>query len=280
MSVRTLPMKRVVNTIDATTVVVAAGVVTISAPGAPPVSFNAADVTNCSRVCATDCTPGVWTVVPIVPAEPCNCPFEFTMILRPIPCPGQVGLVGEGNFNGGFGQYSVNLPSGTTPTVAQIVVAIVDQVNSDPYRFVDAIALGGSGTETSFRLTERNCDVEYVSGFIRRTCGVRVLVNSGTVTNATPHVDSIYSTYDAFRDFPVGHGQFGLRSDLTACGAYCKYYFRIMPSVPTAPAHMLNHGFVTREMELEFVVNSDDANFVAMWNNELAAAITCIDALP
>jgi hypothetical protein len=277
MSVRTLPIKKVINSIDANTVTVSGTEVTIRVPGAPPVSFDSGDVVECSRTCAADCTPGVWSVTPIVPVEPCNCPFEFTLILKPIPCPGQVGLVGEGNFNGGFGQYSVNLPSGVTPTVAQIVVSIVEQVNSDPYRFVTAAAVGGTGTETSFTLTERNCDIEYSSGFMRRTCGVRVLVNSGTIVNSTPHVSSVYSANDAFRDFPVGHGQFGVRSDLTACGAYCKYYFRIVPTRATAPAHMLNHGYVTREMELEFVVNSSDTNFVDMFNDELSAVIDCIE---
>jgi hypothetical protein len=141
MSVRTLPIKKVINAIDATTVVVAAGVVTINVPGSPPVSFLAADVRNCSRVCAAACTPGVWTITPIVPAEPCNCPFEWELLLKPIPCPGQIGLVGEGNLNGGFSQYSVNLPNGSTPTVAQIVAEAVYQINNSAYAF----CYGGRG---------------------------------------------------------------------------------------------------------------------------------------
>ena len=40
---------------------------------------------------------------------------------------------------------------------------------------------------------------------------------------------------------------------------------------------MLNHGYVTREMELEFVVNSSDTNFVDMFNDELSAVIDCIE---
>jgi len=276
MSVRTLPIKKVVNSIDANTVTVASGLVTIRVPGAPPVSFLAADVVNCSRTCAAACTPGVWTVTPVVPASPCNCPFEFELMLKPIPCPGQIGLVGEGNINGGFSQYSVNLPSGVTPTVNEIVDLIVDQINGSAYRFVTAAKVGTPGSYTAFTLTERNCDTEYVSGQIRKTCGVRVMVNSGTIVNGTPHVDAQFTSDDAYREFPVGHGQFGLRADLTACGAYCKYYFRIIPTRASVPTHMIDHGLVTRETELEFVVNSSEADFVAMWNNELSAVITCI----
>lgn len=279
MSVKTLPIKKVVNSIDANTVVVAGGVVTISIPGAPPVRFLAADVRNCSSTCATSCTPGVWTVTPIIPEGACNCPFVFELLLKPIPCPGQVGLVGEGNLNGGFSQYNVTLPSGVTPTVDQVVDQIVDQINSSAYRFVTAAKVGTPGSYTAFTLTERNCNTEYVSGQIRKTCGVQVLTNGSTVVNETPHVSAKYTSDDAFRDFPVGHGQFGLRSDLTACGAYCKFYFRIVPSVANAPAHMTDHGLITREMELEFVVNTQDTDYVAMWNNKLAAAISCIIAI-
>jgi hypothetical protein len=279
MSVRTIPIKKVVNSIEAGTVAVSSGVVTIRVPNAAPVSFLAADVRECSRTCAVACTPGVWTVTPIVPSTPCNCPFIWELTISGISCSGQVGLVGEGNFNGGFGSYTASLPSGVTPTVSEIIQQIVLAINSDPYRVVNAVAVGDPGEETAITITERNCQTEYVSGMMRRTCGVRIISNSATIVNGTPHVDSIYSSNDAYRDFPVGFGQFGLRSDLTACGAYCKFYFRIVPDAANMVAHMADHGLITREMELEYVVNTQDADYVAMWNNELAAVITCIPAI-
>src|SRR5690606_9584987 len=130
---------------------------------------------------------------------------------------------------------------------------------------------------TAIKLTERNCDKEYSTGYNRKTCGFTVLAPSATITEVTAHASAKYTSEDAFRDAPVGHGQFGLRADLTACGAYCKYYFHIIPSVPNAPAHMLDHGLVTRESELIFIVNSQAPTFETDWHDALYdGGITCL----
>lgn len=275
MSIKKKPGKYIINSITADTLVITGDSVQIQGPGIAIPPFLSTDVVDCYRTCPSACTPRVVTVTPAVPETPCDCPYVWKITAKPIAC--RQGYLGDDASQFKFLQFEAHIPTGQTPDVNDIVVMMVEYFNNDPYGFLTAAAVGSPGSYTAFTLTEKECDSEEAG----KTCGFTVVTSGGPseVSEDTAHVDAILTPEDAYRAFPIQHGAFGTNPDLTNCGSYCKYYFKIRPSTPNLEAHMAANAYVTREIEYEFWVNQDDANFFDDWNNELAAEFDCIDEL-
>ena len=261
MSITTQPLRLLFNTLSATSVNVAAGVVSIE--GMP--DFFASDVVagSCYRACPAACTKSIWTVTPTVPTAPCECPWEFALRIVTRLCPG-FGI--RDTFNSAR-RYSYVEPAGGTPTVALITASITAQINSDPYSSVVAV-----DNTTTITLTEKSCDSE-----TNRTCGFDVFLNSGTAVNGTPYVAPILPGDEVLMHWPVLPGsEFGNPSRAT-CGSYCKYYFEIDPINRVKDPHLAN-AYVDRFLRVEIWVNSDLANFETDFDTPLVTVVDCLGA--
>lgn len=263
MSLTLLPVTRIFNSVDASTVVVSDGVVSIK--GLP--NFNVADVVACHRECTTPCVPQVVVVTPVVPTAPCECPWTFEMVIVRRSC----GFERSEQVLPHTYSYNYTNPSGDPPTVALIVASVVAQINSDPNSCVTAVDTGN--THTTITLTEKDCDSDK-----GRTCGFTVGGNSLTQTTSTAHVNPILPLWDVQRNFPILPGSEFSNPTTAFCGsAYCRYYFKIRPAAIWKDPHVAN-ATIERTMELELWVNRDDASFIADWDAELVAQFTCLGA--
>lgn len=262
MSIRTSPKRILFNTLTPATVVVAAGVVSIQ--GLPP--FLAANVVagNCYRACPAACTPQAVTITPTVPSATCACPWMWQMTVRKLPCYRTYRV--QETFDT-IAEYNYVDPNGATPTVAAIVDSIVLQINNDPSAVVTAVNNGSA----TFTLTEKDCDSE------NATCGFEAFFQSGTASAVTAHGDAVLTASELGREFAILPGAFLTRPELTYCGSYCKYAFRIKPITEVNDPHLSN-AVTERYLDVEIYVNSSLANFAADWETEIDAAIACLAA--
>lgn len=257
------PLTRIFNAVDANTVTVDAGVVTIQ--GIKP--FLVADVVSCNRSCTTACVPQVVVVTPVVPSSPCECPWTFDMTIRKINCGfDRVNQIWSHTYH-----YNYTNPSGDAPTAALIIASVVAQINNDPNSPVVAVDTGN--THTTITLTEKDCNSENP-----RRCGFQVMGNSLTQTTSTAHVDAILPAWEVKRTFPILPGDAFAQPDNASCGSdYCRYYIKIQSNTGRLDPHLAN-AVVTDYRELELYVNRADASFLADWDTPLATALVCLGA--
>lgn len=261
MSITTQPKRLLFNTLSSTSVDVAAGVVSIE--GLP--AFYAADVVagSCYRVCPAACTKSIWTITPVVPSAPCECPWAYRLRIVTRICPG----FGIRDTFAASKSYDYVDPAGGVPTVAQITASITAQINSDPTSNVVAV-----DNTTTITLTEKNCD----SGN-GRTCGFDPYQNSGTAVNGTPYVAPVLPADEVLMHWPILPGsEFGNPARAT-CGDYCKYVFEINPINRVHDPHLAN-AYVDRFLRVEIWVNSDDATFAANWDTPMTTILDCLGA--
>lgn len=256
MSLGIMPQKLLFNSLAADTVSVAGGILTIK--GLPPIELDA--VSSCYKLCPAACTPQVITLTPTVPGTPCECPYEWEMKLMRKVC--FHGRTDNDVIHERF--YSFSSPTGSTPTVAEIVDNLVDEINKDPYSFVTAAKIGVAPNYTAMTLTEKNCDSE------PRTCGIEVAYSSGTIVNTTAHVSATLTSDDQLRAWPIQPGSFGERPNSALCGVYCVYLIELDPLGETRDQNFDN-AWVKRKGAYELWVNSSLANYAADWETEMAA---------
>lgn len=257
MSIRTLPIKKLFNSLTSTTVTVSGGVLTISGLG----SFTIANILtgSCFRTCPTACTKGVYTITPVLPTTPCECPYEWMLTVQNRYCSN------EGHTDGMTPRsevYGYNSPNGATPTVSDIIDNIVDEINSNPYSQVTATKTGPVGAYTAMVLTEKDCDSD------RGTCGYDVSISGGTVVTTTAHVEAVLKADDQLRKFPIQPGSFGSRPEVALCGAYCVYRFTVKP-LTTIESETIDHGYLFKDGQFELWVNSDLTNYVADFEEKM-----------
>lgn len=261
MSIHTMPIKRLLNSLAADSVVVAGGVLTIK--GLPPIDIDT--IVSCTKQCPSSCTPQVITITPTLPASPCECPYEWELKVKRKIC-----YNGRTDYDSiRDSMYSFSDPSGATPTVNDIISSFLVEIGSDPYAIVTVAGVGTEGSWTGITLTEKNCDTD------PRTCGFQVFFPSGTQITSVPHVSAKLLADDTLRLFGVQPGSFGERQNVALCGVYCVYTFEVDPLGQTRDQNFDN-AWVIRKGSFEVYVNSSLVNYVTDFETEMAATgLTC-----
>lgn len=263
MSLTIRPFRALLNSLDSNSLSISGGVVTIQGQ----VAFNTADVEQCYKACKTACVDNVWSITPLVPTGPCECPWVWTLEIRKRPCLDTYET--NDTFESSEGFYSYQDNSGATPTVSQIVTSVVEQINGNPFSRVIAAAVGTPGSYTSFTLTEKEC-----GDVLPRTCGFTPFSNSATITQTTAHTDPILPSWKMNKEFSILPGMAFTEPDLARCGDYCVFYFKINPSAQVKDPH-LHNVMVDRYIELEIYVDNTLANYAADWATDIAAEFAC-----
>lgn len=266
MSIQTPPKRLVFSKLDAASVNVNAGVISIK--GLP--SFTAAEVSaaSCGRACKTACVPQAVTLTPTVPSTTCECPWLWELKVVKLPC---TKTYRSWEIFTHTENYNYTDESGAALTVNGIVTSIVAQINANPDSVVTAAAVGTAGSYTAFTLTEKDCDGQLA------TCGFDAFITSGAASAPTAHVGAILSDDEIAREFPIQEMGFMSRPELAYCGSYCKYVFTIDPVDRKADVAMPN-GMIEVKLRVEIFVNKDLANFLTDWDTPLATALTCLGA--
>ena len=252
---RRVPEYILINTIDADSVVAigAAGDGAYISGYGEILSVN---VLDCTITCEDDCVPKIVTVAVDIPTS-CECPYEWSLTIECKP-----NLTGEvQNTFSTRRLYTYMDPAGGTPTDNATATQVVADINADPNTCVTA-TVSPAGT---IRLTAKDCTHDFSA-----------YTSAGVVTIVTPFTRQLIDADYFAKLFPIQPGAFGARPKLTYCGSYCIYHLKIRSTNDTQDISAANH-YNGYEREVYFVVNTDDANYTAMWHDELQTAIPCLD---
>lgn len=246
------PENILINSLSSLTVVAISGGVTVEGYG----DILAADLLECYVKCADDCVPKEVEVVVVIP-DSCECPYEWTLTVKCKP---------DGSFETQETfpvdrLYSYVDPAGGVPTEADTADAIAAYINADPNACVTATS---DGVDT-ITLIAKDCEHNFDA-----------YTNSGTVTVTVPHTPLILTPEKFARMFPIKPGSFGSTPQLTNCGDYCIYHFKMRSTNDTQDISAANH-YLGYEREVNFVVNSALASYVANWKTEMFAAFSCLN---
>lgn len=259
MSLNQPPVKVLVNNTNGVMSITNGVITFVNLKGINP--FTVANVEQAERVCSSACVSMVRTVTPAVPSTPCECPWTWTITITMRQCLD----FRTDHIYGRQVTFSHQDPAGEIPTVSEIVDAIVDEINADPYRTVTATKTGSPGSYTAFVITERDCTS--ATG----TCGFDVDVTLGTVVETTPSTRPQLDYYALKQIFAERPGYFwGSQEGPVAGDSYCLYRMRVFHGQTNGP-HLANER-ADRFMTYEFYVRRD-ATMVAQWDNPLVAEL-------
>ncbi|MEO7397229.1 MAG: hypothetical protein ABIW84_01560 [Ilumatobacteraceae bacterium] len=214
-----------------------------------------ADILNAYCECPAACIPQVTTVTITVPVT-CECPYEFPLLIKSLPCLFSYEV--QQTF-GSDKYYGYQDPSGSTLTAAQYATAVAASINADPTAVVTAVAVGAVLT-----LTEKDCDA---------TCGFQAFSSDAVIATTTPHTNSILSANQLAKLFPIQWGHPGSRPNLTFCGTYCVYHFVLRKSCDVQDISQAN-SYNCYEQEVYFYVNNSDCTAYNLWCTEMQTAFT------
>lgn len=262
MSLQTGPKKILINSLSAATLnVTGAGPTeTVTIMGLPP--FLVSSVESCYKACSTPCVPQVFTITPVPPDTTCECPWMWEMAIVKKQCTATFGSM---EVYPGYQDIQVLGTGGAIPTVAQIVVSAVAQINGNPDSPVTAVNNGNA----TITLTEKACSGDYAS------CGFSVFGTSMTIVATTPHTAAVLSSEQVMREWPITPGSFFQRPNTALCGTYCRYYLKINPINKVNDVDLVN-ATVDRYLEVEIYVNNMLPTFAADFDTPLLAAVTCL----
>lgn len=267
MSLNKPPFRVIVDTLASDTLTISAGLITIKGFG----YFNSADVIACSRSCPTACTKQVTTIVPVVPTAPCECPWNWQLVVRNEQCTHLYRIGSESIPLDRFYDYQNN---NGLPTANDIIASVLAQINGDPFAIVTAAGVGGAGTYTSLVLTEKDCDSDAA------TCGFKAYItnNSGTVTYSggsnVAHVNAVLSASALAREAPIKPGDMFGNPQLLRCGTYCKFHFEIQNFKRIKDDH-IDDARLWIDASLDVWINSADSSYNANWYTDLVAELPC-----
>ena len=215
--------------------------------------------------CPSACT-SQRTVVCITIPDSCECPYEWPLLIRTLPCVTSYEV--QQTF-GSSKYYGYQTPSGAAPTANQTAIAVAANINADPTATVSAI-VGNyvapnfipAASGTCLLLTEINCEL---------TCGFQAFSDAATLTTGTAHVDAVLSTTHIAKIFPIQWGFVGSRPSLGMCGTHCVYHLRLRKSCDVQDISQAN-AFNCYEQEVYFYVNSTVVlSFNTFWADIFAA---------
>lgn len=267
MSLNQAPVRIVMDSLTASSIVVSGTTISITTPHGPLPSFDVADVltAGCFKQCPTACTLQVTTITVALPGTTCECPWQWTLRIETKGCLDRVNQPRD--IWGNMRQYAYG-QEGETLTVANIIAGIVAQINADPYAPVTA-ASGGGGT--TIVLTEKDCSSA------EKTCGFDVSVPPGnTVALTTAHVDAVLSAVDIARTFPILPGMEMNEPVLPRGAKWCLYKFTVRSSRDLRDPHLHDVAVTGRETTYEIYVDNTLATFAANWDTEITTALTCL----
>lgn len=267
MSLKTAPRKLIFNTLNADSLNVAGGIMSIA--GLEPFAVANVVTAGCFGACPAACTPQEVTITPTVPSATCECPWMWDITIRQLPCSDYLRATHV--LPAAARTYNYVDPNESTPTVDAIIASVVAQINGDPYAIVTAV----DNADGTFTITEKNCD----SG-VDRTCGFSAFVTSGDLVVDDAHSGAVLSAEEIHREFPILPGHvLATPTQLAFCGNYCKYRFKIKPVEEVADYHGAN-VYNHRYLEVEIYVNKLAATFAADWNTPITAALACLTPNP
>lgn len=250
----TSPEKRILlNELSATTLQIVTGV-SITIEGYAP--FNPLDVVSCDQQCSATCTAQVDTITVVVP-DSCECPWTWEMKIEYLPRLTSYRTQ-ETFYDSKI--YTYTDPNGAVPVNTDIVTAIVNDINNDPYSQVTAADSGGG----VFTITENDCDTD------DGTRGFNTYVNSGTIANTQAHIAGVLSYAEMFKLFPIKPGSFGSMQTLPNNSTYCAYYFEINEQGQKRDIDMADVPVHNRR-EVIFYVDNTLATYAADWETDIVA---------
>jgi len=255
--------KILINSFSANSVVPISGGVTVEGYG----DILATEIIEAYCICPSDCVAQVSVVCITIP-DSCECPYEWPLTIRTLPC------LNDYTVQQTFGSkkyYGYQNPSGATPTANETALAVAASINNDPTSLVTAVVgswasptFTPSGAGTCIQLTEKDC---------QKTCGFEVYTDAGVITLAIPHENAVLSSIDLAKLFPIQWGVFGSRPNLPNCGDYCKYHFKLRKSCSVQDISQAN-AFDCYEQEVDFYVNNTSGDYVTYWYTEMQSAFT------
>jgi hypothetical protein len=246
---RRQPERIIFNSLDANTVIPITGGVTIKGYG----DILLADIVNAYCQCPSACVAQVTTVTITVPTT-CECPYEFPLTIKCLPCLQSYEV--QQTF-GSTKYYGYQDPAGATLTATQYAAAVVIAINADPTACVTATSLAGVIT-----LTEKDCNA---------TCGFQAFSDSAVMLTTTPHSNAILSANELAKLFPIQWGHPASRPTLTYCGNYCVFHFVIRKDCSIQDIDMAN-AYQCYEQEVYFYVNNAETDYTTFWFTEMFAA--------
>lgn len=248
------PENILINSLSATSVVAITGGATIEGYG----DILAADILECYIKCVDDCVPKQVTATVVVPTT-CECPFEWTITIK---CKPDGSYETQETFPV-TRLYNYIDPVSATPDADVIGATIAANINADANACVTASYNSGNNTLT---LTAKDCEHDF-----------DVFAPGGVVTVTVPFTPLFLTDEKMARMFPIKPGHFGARPNLTNCGDYCIFHFKMRSTNDTQDISAANH-YLGYEREVNFYVNSQLATYDANWKDELLAAFTCLNA--
>lgn len=256
--------KILIDNLSATTVVANASGTGIVVNGYGEILLS--EVIDFYCQCPSDCI-AQQTVVCITIPDSCECPYEWPLLIKTLPCLTSYEV--QQTF-GSSKYYGYQTPSGATPTANETALAVAANITADPSATVSAVAgtyVAGvftpSASGTCILLTELNCEA---------TCGFQAFSDSATITTIVAHVDAVLSSTQIAKIFPIQWGFVGIRPSLGMCGTHCVYHFRLRKACSVQDISQAN-AFNCYEQEVYFYVNSTViASYNTFWADVLSLA--------
>jgi hypothetical protein len=246
---RRQPERIIFNSLSATSVVPINGGVTVEGYG----DILLSEILNAYCQCPAACVQQVTTVTITVPTT-CECPYEFPLTIKCLPCLDSYEV--QQTF-GSTKYYGYQDPAGATLTAAQYATAVAQLINDDPTACVTAVAVGNVIT-----LTEKDCE---------STCGFQAFSDSAVIATTTPHSNAILSANQLAKIFPIQWGHPGSRPALTYCGNYCVYHFVLRKECSVQDISQAN-AYNCYEQEVYFYVNNASPDYTNFWCSEMQSA--------
>lgn len=256
------PVKVLVDSLDANSIIVNGNVVTINAGGIHITFDKTTDLVSSYKDCNRSGTKQTVSIVLTFDAT-CNCEQCFDLHLV-------TTVMGSRSISDTYPQvryYSACLPKGTAVNDGNfdtfVGPGLVEQINADTY--APATAAYNAGTNT-LTLTAKANGV-----------GVfRVAPMNGTIVN-TPGTGDFLTTTDMFKLFPLKPERFGQNpaGSIPSGTDYCVYYFNLIYA--NASNDPVEGGVEGRNVEYIFYVNNNNAGFKTQWDTELVGAITALN---
>ena len=250
---RRLAEKILINSLTDKTVIndPASDFVVIQGVQFPKVQVLPPGTDYCLVACSRECTPKIQEVTVDLPASPCGCIEEWSLIVQ-YKIKGSFDLKDIRPIRR---VYTYDTPPNHTPTNDEIAAFIASAIAADKDILLEVIYVDG---EESFQLKSKECqnfEVFLVSGM-------------GTVTTENVFVPAVLTDEDMSKLFPIQVGHFASRPNLPICGHYCKYVLKTS-GITQDLAHSL--GYIFYNHDFEFYVNFDDPNYEAFWLDKMSA---------